>query len=395
MRGFMFLQSVKMAGHAVLSNKLRSFLTMLGIIIGVVSLVVLVSLVDGASSAVADEIASMGKDLLTVNISDDKGSPLKLKELEQVEDLEEISLAAPLGQSSATGEYGGTSNRMTLYGTTAAYSEIQGMEVAAGRFLKTFDVEAHTFVAVISQTAAEEFFGSGQTVGEYLGINGKSFLVIGVLAEEGTVKGDTSERLEAYIPYTTLQRVAEGVSGVTGFSAKATDEEDISPAENALNALLLERFSQDEEAFTIVSQSTLMETMGSVDHTFALLLGGIAGISLLVGGIGIMNIMLVSVTERTREIGIRKAIGATRESIMLQFMMEALLISLAGCGIGVAFSWMIVQGISLVTEKTFHLSGQVLLAAVGFSAAIGLGFGLYPAGKAAKKQPIEALRHRG
>ncbi len=386
-----FFQSVIMAAHAIMSNKLRSFLTMLGIIIGVVSLVVLVSLAGGASASVTDEIASMGSDLLTVNIVDDKGNPMKLKDMEQVEALEEISLAAPLGQASASGEYKSVSGRVTLYGTTAAYGDIQGLTLAAGRFLKSLDVDNHTYVVVINQAAAEEFFGAAQAVGESLGIDGRQFLVVGVLEQEESVTGNVSERLEAYVPYTTFMRVADGGSDVTSFSVKAADEQNPDGTKAALQRLLLERFSQDEEAFTLVSKSALMETMGSVDNTFALLLGGVAAISLLVGGVGIMNIMLASVTERTREIGIRKAIGASQGSIMMQFMMEALLISLMGCGIGVGLSWVIVQGISIVWEETFQLSRGVLAGAVAFSAAVGLLFGVYPAHKAAKKHPIEAL----
>lgn len=392
----MVFQSVKMAWHAIFSNKMRSFLTMLGIIIGVVALVVLVSLVSGATSSVTDEIANMGNDLLTVMITDDKGNPMKLDDMEEVGDLEEISLAAPLGQGSATGEYNGTGSSVTLYGTTAAYGEIQDMELASGRFLKTFDVDNHSYVAVVNQVAAEEFFGTVRAAsGQYLSLNGIQFLIVGILAEEDSVIGDTSDRLEAYIPYSTLMRMADNVSSVTNFYAKSEDEEDQSQAEAALQEFLLERFSQDEDAFTIVNQSTLMETMSSVTDTFALLLGGIAGISLLVGGIGIMNIMMVSVTERTREIGIRKAIGATRGSIMLQFMLEALMVSLIGCGIGIVLSWVIIHVVTLVSGSQFQLSGQVVAIAAGFSVAIGLLFGIYPANKAARKHPIEALRQTG
>lgn len=391
MRMTIIFQTAKMAAHAILSSKLRSFLTMLGIVIGVVSLVVLVSLASGASASVADEIAGMGSGRLTVNISDDKGVPMKIKDMEQVEALKEISLAAPLGQASASGKYKSVSGRVTLYGTTASYEEIQGLRLAAGRFLKTFDVENHAYAAVLNQAAAEEFFGGAQAVGQSLRLDGTRFLVAGVLEEEESVTGNVSERLEAYVPYTTLMRTADGVSEITSFSVKAANEENPDAAQEALKKLLLERFSQDEEAFTIVSPSALLEAMGSVDDTFALLLGGVAGISLLVGGLGIMNIMLASVTERTREIGIRKAIGASQKSIMLQFMMEALLISLLGCGVGVGLSWAIVQGISMATGEAFGVSVKALGASVAFSAAVGLTFGIYPAYKAAKKHPIEAL----
>ena len=382
-----------MAGHAILSNKLRSFLTMRGISSGGVSLVVLVSLVNGASASVTDESANMGNDLLTVNISDDKGVPLKLRDLELVESLEDISLAAPLSQTSATGEYQSASGRVTLYGTTAAYQEIQGLELAGGRFLKTFDVENHTSVVVLGQAAAEGFFGTAQAVGEELGINGQRFLVVGILAEEESVTGDTSERLEGYIPYTTLMRMADSASEITSFSAKAADEEDPDRAEAALTEFFLERFSRDEDAFTIVSQSAMMETMGSVNNTFALLLGGIAAISLVVGGIGIMNIMYVSVTERTREIGLRMSVGARGVDILSQFLIEAIMISITGGLIGVIIGC----GASWIVKSVAHWPIFIQPWSVFLSFAVctvtGVFFGWYPAKKAADLDPIEAIRY--
>lgn len=190
-----------------------------------------------------------------------------------------------------------------------------------------------------------------------------------------------------------MTRLADNVLYVTSFYASAANEENMDDAEAALENMMLSRLSNDEDAFSIVNQSALMETMTSVNNTMSLMLGGIAAISLVVGGIGIMNIMLVSVTERTREIGIRKAIGAGRGSIMLQFLIEALMVSLIGCGIGIGLSWSILKVAgSFIDSMTFQLSTSVVWIAVGFSVFIGVVFGIYPANKAANKRPIEALR---
>ncbi|MFV0528167.1 MAG: ABC transporter permease [Lachnospiraceae bacterium] len=391
----MIFQSLKMAWSSIASNKMRSFLTMLGIIIGVVSLVVLVSLANSATSSVTDEISSIGTNLLTVNISDDKGNPLKLSELSDFAESDQIDLVAPLAQTSATGKYDTTSESVTIYGTTPSYADIQGLEMERGRFLKTTDIDNNSYVVVLNQTAATDIMGSTDVVGQEISLDGRKFLIIGVLASESTASS-TNENLEVYIPYTTIMRIAQNISSVTTFYASSSNEETLDLAESELTMMLMERFSQDEDAFTVVNQSTLLETMESVQSTFTLMLGGIAAISLLVGGIGIMNIMLVSVTERTKEIGIRKAIGAGRGSIMLQFLIEALMVSLMGCAAGILLSAIIVRIASVVVDSmTFSLSFGVVLVAVLFSLVIGVLFGIYPANKAAKKHPIEALRFTG
>lgn len=391
----MIYQSLKMAWKSIASNKMRSFLTMLGIIIGVASLIVLVSIAGGATNSVTDQIASMGTNLLTVSIQDDKENPLKLSELSEFVD-EDISMVAPVAQSSVTAKSGYTSGTMTVYGTTAAYYDIQGLELGTGRFLKTTDIENHTYTAVLNEYAATELIGRADAVGETIALDGKEYLIVGVLEEEDTTIGSTSDRLEAYIPFTSLTRLVDNVLYVTSFYAASADEESMDGAEASLTEKLLARFGQDEEAFTIVNQSTLMETMSSVTDTLALMLGGIAAISLVVGGIGIMNIMLVSVTERTKEIGIRKAIGAGRGSIMMQFMLEALMLSLMGCAVGIGLSWAVLQIAGrLVSDMTFTISLPVVGVAVLFSATIGMIFGIYPANKAAGKHPIDALRFAG
>ena len=393
----MIFQSVKMAWKAVLSNKMRSFLTMLGIIIGVMSLVVLVSLAGGTTDSVNAQIASMGSNLLTVSIQDDKGNPMKLDDVESLTENDEIAEAAPVAASSVTASSTYSEETANIYGTTGSYAEIQGLELYSGRFLKKTDIENHTNVVVINAGLATQVMGRMNIVGENISLDGVDYQIIGVLkADEND--STTTENYEAYIPYTSLVRLASDVSSeVTSFCVSATSEESLDEAENVITQAMMQRFYQDEDAFTVMNQSTVMETMASVNQTLQLMLGGIAGISLLVGGIGIMNIMLVSVTERTREIGIRKAIGANRSAIMLQFLIEAMMLSLMGCFLGIVLSWTVLLVISAINsaDMIYTMSGGVVGIAITFSVLIGIVFGLYPANKAAKKKPVDALRFAG
>ena len=407
----MFLQSVKMAWHAVTVNRLRTFLTMLGIIIGVVALIVLVSIADGATTSVTDEISGMGSSYLTVTINDDKENPLRLSEMSDLSRPDEVAAVAPLSRTSVTAKNGYTSDSMTLIGTTGSYAQIQELETEYGRFLMNADVENHTYVVVLTYDTAVELMGRADVTGETISLNGKSFQIIGVLSEKSSSSlagntgmmssssdddSDSSVELEGYIPFSTMTRMADNILDVTQFLVSATDESTLDPAEKALTELLLKRFGNDEDAFSVTDQSQIMDTMESVNSTMSLMIGGIAAISLLVGGIGIMNIMMVSVTERTREIGIRKAIGAKKGMIMLQFLIEALLVSLMGCALGIGISWVILKAAgAFVQNMQFHMDMRVVWISVIFSAVIGICFGLYPAWKAAAKKPIEALRYTG
>lgn len=405
----MMLQTGKMAWNAVCANKMRTFLTMLGIIIGVAALIILVSIADGAGNSVSSQISQMGSNYLSAQISDNKENPLKLTEFMELLNQEEFAAAAPIGRTSVTGKTGYTSSSVNIYGTSGGYFTIMDMELYVGRALKNTDLENHSYVIVVSYDTAVEFFGRADIVGESLSLDGKSFQVVGVLSEDAASPSsamavrnnddDSSETivLEGYIPYATLSRMADNVLEITQFYVSSADEDSMEQAEMKLEEILLERFGNDEDAFSIQNQSDVMEAMQEVGNTMSMMLGGIAAISLLVGGIGIMNIMLVSVTERTKEIGIRKAIGAGKGSIMLQFLLEAMMVSLSGCMVGIVSSWIALKVIGNVMGSAMSVSmnGRVALLSVIFSGMIGIVFGLYPANKAANKKPIEALRYAG
>ena len=393
--------SLKMALRSISSNKLRAALTMLGIIIGVMALVVLVSLVNGATGSVTDAVSGLGTSMLTVSISDDKGLPLDLETMDSWMEKDGIGLLAPYTSSTVTAMTDDENGEVTVYGTTPAFYEVQGMQLAMGRFLKKSDVENHTYVCVINETAATELVGYVDCVDEAIRLNGVEYTIVGVLTdnEESLTAMMGAGSLAVYLPYTSLLRLSDSLTGeVTTFYASAEENSNMETVEAALTTLLMERFEDDDEAFTLSSQSVLEDTMSSITSILTILLGGIAAISLVVGGIGIMNIMLVTVTERTREIGIRKAIGASRGNILGQFLMEAVVLCMLGCGLGIFLSWAILQTVTTVVSSlnmTFSLDGGVVLIAVAFCFVIGVVFGLYPANKAAKMKPIDALHYGG
>ena len=395
------IQALKMAMKSIAGNKFRAFLTMLGIIIGVMALVILVSLVNGATGTVTDTIAKMGSDLITVRISDDKGKPITLDTLDGWMDTEGVGLIAPSGTATATGKYGSTNATFQVYGATPAYEQVNGLKLLLGRFLKASDVDNHTDVCVINEAAAEKLVGYTDCLNVEISLSGRKFRVVGVLEddEDSLTAVFGADSLVAYIPYTTLLRLSSTVSStITSFSVSAAEGSDLAAAESAMRKLLMDRFDEDEDAFTLSSRNIMEDAMNNVTSILTVLLGGIAAISLIVGGIGIMNIMLVTVTERTREIGIRKAIGAGRGAILLQFLLESVVLCMLGCAIGVFASWAVLQVISIVVSSlgiVFSLEWNVVAIAIGFCFVIGVIFGLYPANKAAKMAPIDALHYGG
>ena len=395
------IQSIRMAIKSISGNKMRAFLTMLGIIIGVMALVILVSLVSGATGNVTDTISSLGSDQITVRISDNKGDPVTIDDLSDWMQEEAFGRIAPVASESVTAKYGTETGSLTVYGTTAFYADVQKLELLVGRFLKQADEENVSFVCIINETAATELVGYADCLGEDIRLNGQRFKVVGVLKDDDNslTSAFRSGSLVAYIPYAALTRISTSATKeVTSFYVSAGENSTVDAARERLTEILKERFDQDEDAFSVSSQNALESAMSSVTSILAVLLGGIAAISLIVGGIGIMNIMLVTVTERTREIGIRKAIGASRGMILTQFLVEAIVICMLGCALGILGSWGVLRLITTVVsglDISFQMSGSVVLIAVLFCFFIGIVFGLYPANKAARMAPIDALHYGG
>ena len=396
------MQSFVMALRSISAIKMRAVLTMLGIIIGVMALVVLVSLVNGAPTSVTDKVAELGSSMVSATILDDKGKPIRLSDLDQrMEQDPDLGLLAPYKTSTLVGKHGGNYDSVTIYGTTAAYYDIQNMQLSLGRWLKNTDVANSSYVCIINHEAAEELIGYQDCVGQTLTLGGMEFTIIGVLKEdkESLTSMITAGTLMAYIPYPTLVRLSSTVTNdISTFYISAPAGGSVQTAEEAMDRILLDRFNEDDDAFILSTSAFLEEALNDITSVLSILLGGIAAISLVVGGIGIMNIMMVTVTERTREIGIRKAIGASRGNILIQFLLEAVVLCMMGCGLGIFLSWAILQVVSTVVASTgisFVLDGGIVLLAVLFCFLIGVIFGLYPANKAAKMKPIDALHYGG
>ncbi len=387
-----FSQAGKMAFSAVLSNKMRSFLTMLGIIIGVMSVVLLISLVQGATNTVTDSLGDLGGDQLIVTVTD-SSKKLTLPEVEAMADGEEITNVSPTITGSATVKANGTStDDISVIGITPAYEAVQGLDFMVGRNISQNDNDYRLNVCVLGYDVSMDLFGSVDVLNEDVRILGKDYRVIGVL-EEAEDDEDLfgSAGSTVYIPLTNAQRLLSQTA-ITSFYASVGEDFSISDAQSKLESDLMEKFG-DEDSFSVMNMSSVMDTIDSVMSVLSMLLGAIAGISLLVGGIGIMNIMLVSVTERTREIGIRKAIGALKSDIIVQFLIESVVISLIGGVIGMLISQGFLGLISVVSDYSFGISPSVATLALGFSVFVGIVFGIYPANKAANLKPINALRY--
>lgn len=386
----MFFNTLKLAVRSTLANKMRSFLTMLGIIIGVVSVVMLMSIAESTTSSITDAISSMGSDLLTVMVTDDDVK-LKSDDYMELTQYDAIKGVAPYLAVNGTARSGSEYVSASGIGVTAEYQEIADLALQAGRGIQPTDLEWRTNVAVIGTEIAEELFESYDVIGKTFQMSNRTFTVVGLLEESGT---DFTGSLDArvLIPLTTAQRISDSASVSTCY-VQAASSNDIALAQSMTEAFLYAK-TGDEDAYSVLNMSALLDTLDSVMSKVSLMLGGIAAISLLVGGIGIMNIMLVSVAERTREIGIRKAIGARRADIMSQFLIEACTLSILGGLIGLGVSALGLRAFGLIANLNVRLEWSAAVGALLFCVLIGVIFGSYPASKASRMTPIDALQRQ-
>jgi len=402
-------EGFRTAFESLLANKLRAALTMLGIVIGVAAVIILLALGNGVSASIQGQIQGIGSNLITImtNYDNSGGYPaLSMKDVEIIRDpyyVPAVKQATAEVRSTQEVLNGGNNTRVTVSGVTASYFGIRNLTVESGQLLGDEDVDGEARVAVLGATAATDLFPDGEfPIGQSVKIRGVQYKVIGVLQSEGGM-GFGGPDEQVYIPLTTAQsrlsslRTRTGQRAVTIVYAEALDRSYMETAPEQIKGALRELHGiayQQEDDFTILSQTDILSAFSTIMTTINIFLGAIAGISLLVGGIGIMNIMLVSVTERTREIGIRKAVGALRRDILVQFLVESTLLSgtggLVGIGIGFVVSFLVGR---FVDELTPVIQISNILMSSGFAVAVGLVFGIYPAWRAARLRPIEALRY--
>ena len=412
-------ESARVALRALLANKLRAILTVLGIIIGVGAVIALISVGQGAQTQITRSIQSLGTNLLFIRpgalqqagVRQQAGSVATLT----YEDAQAIGREADLPIVAVAPELGAYGQIVVdrlnwntrITGTTPTYAIVRNFSVAEGNFIDQHELDARSRVVVLGPTVAASLFPDRDPVGQTVKISvsgrvGENFKVIGVTQAKGS-RGFGSEDDQVFIPLTTMQQrvvaqvTARGLRNVSVINVQVTSTSRISQATAGIGQLLRERHHVGQDDFTITSEDDILGFFGQVTSVFTIVLGAIAGISLVVGGIGIMNIMLVSVTERTREIGIRRAVGARRRDILVQFLVEAVVVSLVGGAMGVVLGFAIARALSRIPVngqflETVVSPGSVVLA-FGVSAAIGLFFGFYPAFRASRLHPIDALRY--
>jgi putative ABC transport system permease protein len=399
------------AWHAMSANRLRTFLTMLGMVIGVGAVVLMMAIGEGAQQSIKRSIDSMGSNLFVIlsgssstsgsRSASGNSSALNMNDATAIGDLDDIGAFAPISVGNAQIIYAGNNSNTPIVGTTPSYFSIRRWDVESGELFSDADIRSANRVALVGKTVVENLFGDDiDPIGKTIRIKKSPFLIVGVLEGKGQSFDGRDQDDTIIVPITTAQRKLFGnqiPGSVRMIMAQAKSEKYMGVAEDAINDLIRQRHNireNTESDFSVRNLTAMAKTASDTAKTMSMLLGAIASISLLVGGIGIMNIMLVSVTERTREIGIRMAIGAREKDILLQFLLEACVISIVGCVIGVGLG----LGGALLVKKMVGaeilISMQSIILAFSVAASVGVFFGYYPASKAAKLHPIEALRYQ-
>ncbi len=402
----MYKEGFLMAWSSLIANKMRSLLTMLGIIIGVAAVIALVSIGYGVRQQITESISSLGSNLLMVY----PGAPrtpgvrpvaganktIKLSDYEAISKMDSVQAASPVASNSYLTVYMSKNWTTTVNGANADFQYVNNWTMKSGRFITDSQIERRERVAVIGATVAKNLFGNEDPIGKDIRIHKNSFKIVGVLDEKGSGTMGNDQDDVIVVPYTTMMERVMGVDYLRMIYIQAKEGQDLERVQADIENILRVRHgikNPDLDDFNVNNMASIMKAVEENTATMTLFLGAVAAISLLVGGIGIMNIMLVSVTERTREIGVRKALGATYRTIITQFLIEAVVISLVGGAIGIVVGIGASQLIATVAKlKTVVTTGPILLS-FGFSMSIGLVFGLYPARKAAKLNPIDALHY--
>ena len=400
----LILDLFKMAIRSLISHKLRTFLTALGIIIGVASVISMISIGEGARKQTLSTISKFGTNIITIkpgnkksrHVSTGKVDTLMLKDATFIEqNVPLITGVAAQVYRSAQLKFGNKNTNTTVRGTGKNYRRLANFEMQKGRYFNQQEINVAKRVCILGATVVKNLFAEANPLGETIKVDGKNFMVIGMTEPKGALSWfDPDDQI--FIPVTTAQKRVFGMNHIQSIDVQASKIEDLEVIKEDITQVLRIRHNiadGKENDFYVQNSSQWLNSWGDAAKTFTYLLGGIAAISLMVGGIGIMNIMLVSVTERTREIGIRKAIGAKKKEILEQFLIESVLISFLGGGAGVLLGMGISEIDSNIGEWETIVSTQSILLAFGFSVGIGIFFGFYPANKAANMNPIEALRY--
>lgn len=407
----MFSAMLGEAWHAMGANRLRTFLTMLGMVIGVGAVVLMMAIGQGAEAAVKRSINAMGSNLFVVlsgppNMGGARSATgnapsLNVKDANAIEDLDGVIGVAPVTMGKAQIVFGSNNWNTDIIGTTPSYLDVRSWYLTDGYAFSDSDIRSATRVALIGKTVAQNIFGDDiDPVGKTIRIKQSPFVVLGVLDSKGQTLDGRDQDDTIIVPLTTAQRKLFGnqlPGSVRQIIVQAESDKTMTMVEDGLNSLLNQRHNIREGAdsdFSVRNLTAIANSAAETTRTMSLLLGAIASVSLLVGGIGIMNIMLVSVTERTREIGIRMAIGARQRDILMQFLLEAIMISIVGCLIGIGIGVAGAVLVSAFTQAEVIVSSNSVIIAFSVAASIGVFFGFYPARKAAKLNPIEALRYQ-